>query len=327
MKNMTKVGLVTFIAGNAYQDYIPLLAYSIGKSYPEYHLFIFINSSLRADIKNTIVIINKWYKNLHIFEHTFEDCPNMCRYKAQTLRWFLWDNQFKELDYLYYIDSDIFYVREPLPLHEQHIIHMNAIGSDCVSNMSRKTLLSNHDFVQIGRSLKYGGIKNLIKYLKTPYAMRMSGLHFVKVSSYFTNKMLQVMDEYKKLIYTDDIAQKCCFINDEAILYAMMSEAGCNMKVFAEQTSSISCFGFDNPTNKEFCPHHGFHLGIFRLGTTESMPSWAKAQLDSNDYVYYVNKYKEYLADPQFKAIIKNMPIQITSAIEQMNRYYGIKDL
>lgn len=322
-----KVGLTTFIAGDAYQDYIPLLAYSIGKSYPEYHLYIFVNTVLRNDIKKFVVHIQKWYNNLHIIEHTFEDCPNMCRYKAQTLRWFLWDDQFRNLDYLYYIDSDIFYVREPIALHEQHITHMKSIGSECASNMVRKTVLSNFDYVQLGRSVKYGGFANLIRYLKTPCAMRMSGLHFVKVSTYFTDKMQKVINDYRKLLYDDKITVKCCFVNDEAILYSMMKEAGCNMNAFAIQSSSVSCFGFLDPTNHEFCPHHGFHLGIFRLGTPSTMPQWAKDQLDSDDYQYYVSKYREYAADKEFNDILAQMPERITSAVQEMNNYYGINTI
>ena len=49
-------------------------------------------------------------------------------YIAQTLRWVIWDPIFMKYDYLYIADIDMFYIREPIPLHIQHVEHMTLTG-------------------------------------------------------------------------------------------------------------------------------------------------------------------------------------------------------
>lgn len=322
--NMEKVCLTTYIYGDQYQEYIPLMLYSVARSYPEYSIYIFINGSLRNDIKNTIRLIDKEYKNYEIIEHTFDDCPKIRPLHAKTLRWVLWDDRFLEYDYLYYIDSDILYVKEPISLHEQHMRHMEHIGSDCVSNISRKTLLSNTNYVQIVRTLVYAGPIATLKYFKAPFSMRMSGIHFVKTATYFKHITPELLSKYKKDIYSNNVFKKTIYANDESVLYSMMQEGGCDMSVFAIQNTSTSMFGFNEPEKKEFCPHHGVHLGIFRFSLDE-MPAWAKEQLESDDYHYYIEKFKaDYLSDPLFHQLYKYFSTSIKDALDKMYKYYMI---
>lgn len=135
-----KICLTTFVQGHLYQEYLPMLIYSIGKAYPEYDVKIFLHDTLRDDLRPALDMIRSTYDRFEIREHTFADCPNMNSLVARSLRWVLWDESFRDYDYLYTIDIDMFYIREPQELMEQHIEHMNYIGSDCVSNFAVLTL-------------------------------------------------------------------------------------------------------------------------------------------------------------------------------------------
>jgi len=321
-----KVCFTTYIYGDNYQDYIPLILYSVYKSYPEYSVILFVNGLVREDIKYSIESIRKYYGNFEIVENTFDDCPSMNSLKAQSLRWVLWHKRFEEFDYLYYIDSDILYIREPIPMHIQHMKHMDFIQSDCASNILRKKILSNTDFVSMYFAYKYGGWRTFIEYLKASSVYRMSGIHFVKVNTYFKYLNSNIRDKYKEGIYNGRAFIATKFADNEALLYNMMKEAGCNMKVFAIQNTSISMFGFNMQERKEFCPHHGIHLGLFRVAISE-FQQWRKAQLDSADYSYYIEIFvKDYMNDPKFKAIKKIFSKKLILVFNRMYAYYKIKE-
>lgn len=319
-----KVAIITYVYGDTYQDYIPLILYSIGKSYPEYYSYIFLYGTLRTDVSEYVDLIRSQYNKFKIIEHTFDDCPNMSPLKAKTLRWVLWDDSFKEYDYMYYIDSDILYVREPIPLHEQHIRHMNYIGSDCVSNIVRETKLKN-SIIQIARTFKYSNNPfTVIEYLFKKISYRFTGIHFVKTDVYFRYISQKIIIKYKNMIYSGAAYAKTVYANDEAVLYEMMKESGINTSVFAIQTTSTSMFGANLPEKKEFCPHHGVHLGIFRWDL-QNIPDWAEEQLKSEDYRFYVNRFKElYMVDPLFIKLYNMFNDNIKVYIERMCKYYDI---
>ena len=106
----------------------------------------FLHDTLRDDLRPALDMIRSTYDRFEIREHTFADCPNMNSLVARSLRWVLWDESFRDYDYLYTIDIDMFYIREPQELMEQHIEHMNYIGSDCVSNFRRINVIRKTPF-------------------------------------------------------------------------------------------------------------------------------------------------------------------------------------
>ena len=323
-KKHMKICLTTFIYGNTYQNYIPLILYSVAKSYPEYHVKIFINGSLRADLRNSLNLIEHYYTNFSIIENHFNDCPEMTPLKAKSLRWVLWDESFLDYDYLYYIDSDILYMREPMALHEQHINHMKFINSDCVSNIMRKKEIRNSDLFLYLSVIKYGGISSLLRYPFNKFEYRMSGLHFVKVSSYFKYLTVEKLEWYREKIYNGKAFNGLLYPNDETLLYYMMKESGCNVSNFAIQQSSSSMFDFNNPYKKEFCPHHGIHLGIFRVPNYQNI-EWTKEQLDSEDYLYYRNIFQqEWLSDIDFHSLYPLLPYEIQKTFKDLINYYNI---
>ena len=107
-----KICLTTFVQGHLYQEYLPMLIYSIGKAYPEYDVKIFLHDTLRDDLRPALDMIRSTYDRFEIREHTFADCPNMNSLVARSLRWVLWDESFRDYDYLYTIDIDMFYNKE-----------------------------------------------------------------------------------------------------------------------------------------------------------------------------------------------------------------------
>lgn len=153
----------------------------------------------------------------------------------------------------------------------------------------------------------------------------MSGIHFVKVKEYFNYITPDVMAKYKKDIYSSKVFRKTVMADNEAMLYNMMKEAGIDMSVFAVQRSSSSMFGFQNPEKREFCPHHGIHMGIFRAELS-LLKDWCIEQLESDDYQYYKEKYKtEYVNDPLFQKILNNSSERVRYKFGKLNEYYGIK--
>ena len=71
-----KICLTTFVQGHLYQEYLPMLIYSIGKAYPEYDVKIFLHDTLRDDLRPALDMIRSTYDRFEIREHTFADCPN-----------------------------------------------------------------------------------------------------------------------------------------------------------------------------------------------------------------------------------------------------------
>lgn len=322
--NPPKVCFTTYIYGDKYQNFIPWVLYSVGKSYSEYHVIIFINGSLRDDLRP---LIDKIKGNFDIVENTFNDCPKMVPVKAQSLRWVLWHEKFKEFDYLYYIDVDMLFIREPIPMHEQHIRHMNFIGSDCVSNILRRKVLPHgiKDWYTTYFNLKYGGVKSVVRQMFARSVLRVSGIHFVKVSTYFKYLAETKIEKYKKSIYSNKGLRRLAFVNDEHFLYKMLEECGVDMSRFAIQQTSTTMFGMNTPEKAEFCPHHGLHMGIFRM-PVEGMPKWATDQLESDDYAYYITEFKrQFLHDPLFNELLAQSPQHIKDTFKRMYQYYKIE--
>ena len=65
-----KICLTTFVQGHLYQEYLPMLIYSIGKAYPEYDVKIFLHDTLRDDLRPALDMIRSTYDRFEI--QTFE---------------------------------------------------------------------------------------------------------------------------------------------------------------------------------------------------------------------------------------------------------------
>jgi hypothetical protein len=172
---------------------------------------------------------------------------------------------------------------------------------------------------------KYGGIKAVLQYFMTKDVYRMTGLHFVGIAEYYKNITPELLNKYKQYIYDGKIINITKVDSDEPLLYMMIKESGWDMTHFAIQHTSTSMFGFNNPEKIEFRPHHGIHLGIFRSDIDE-IPKFALAQLDSEDYKYYVQQFKKViLVDPFFHELYEQQPDYIKLTFSRLYQYYDIK--
>lgn len=316
---MEKVCLTTYVYGDKYQDYIPLLIYSIGKSYPLYHAMIFLYGGLRDDIRDQLEIVKRAYADFEIVENTFFDCPRMDALKSKCLRWVLWNDRFLDFDYIYIVDIDILYVPEKIPLHEQHKMHMDYIGSDCVSNMRRFTRPDMRGSLSILK--RYGWVVS-IRYLLSKGEYRLTGLHFFKPVVYYKYFTADLRKKFTDCIYRSKIYEYTRIMNDEVFLYAILQASGIDTDCMSIQTDSYSSLDPDNPLRGEFRPHHGIHLGIFR-NSLDKLSESAKQILNSGIYKYYYHYYRSSIKnDPIFSLLSINFNNKIKGYFESLERYY-----
>lgn len=318
---MNKVCLTTYVYGDKYQDYIPFLVYSCNVAYPDYDLMLFIHGKLREEIRTQIDLIGK--QNLFLKENAYDDCPKMSSLKARCMRWVLFDDRFLQYDYLYIVDIDILYIKEPMPLHVQHVLHMKKTGmpyDNIVRHFTRQPL----KIVSLARRIKYAGLVSFGKYLvgsRDDY--RITGLHFVNVKEYFAILDAQARDKYRQMIFDGSLVKLSLSTNDEAIFYEMLFREGLHPERLAVQTNPYTMLDFNNPEREEFRPHHGIHLGIFRQDL--STDGKQKKVLDSEVYMYYAKEFKDkYAKDPLFWTLLEMSSEGIQKQFDNLFRYYGI---
>lgn len=321
MNNNTKVCLTTFIYGIQYQNYIPFLLYSCYKAYPEYDVVLFLYDKLDEKIRTQID--NLELKNkLVIHENHFSDCPKMSPRKSQSLRWVVWDDVFIEYDFLYTVDIDMFYLKEPTPLHVQHIQHMKHIQLP-VSNLRREIRYNPFDIRTLAIRLKYAGLKSIFNFFTfNKTETRVTGLHFVDVKKYyaiFTNELRQ---KFKNDIYTGNYLNYVMFPNDEILLGKILTTLDIDIAKFGLQQNSVNMLDFTKPERTEFRPHHGIHMGIFR--SSEYADSTIDI-LETPTYKFYLQKYiSEIVVDPVFIDLLKNSPDNIKESFKNLHEYYKI---
>ena len=316
-----KVCLTTFVYGEAYQAYIPFLMYSCYKAYPEYDMVIFVYKSLAKNIKKQIEKLN--YSNVTIIENSFSDCPQMTPRISQCLRWVLWDLSFLQYDYLYIVDIDMLYVREPKPLHEQHIEHMRITGL-CFDNMRRIHKRNPFKLSSIGQRIKYAGTKAILKYLfGSRIEYRATGLHFIKVSEYYSAIPQDHLSSIRKQIYSGDWLNRVMYPNDEVFLYKILENHNLHPEKMAIQSNSCKSLDFNSYLTPEFRPHHGIHIGIFRNPVPlEERISDLKI-LQSDAYIYYKTiVINSYFADKEFLSILSLAPESIKNSYNRLLEYY-----
>lgn len=321
MKKQSKdrVCLTTFIAGERYQEYIPFLVYSCNKAYPEYDILLFLHEKLSSDIRKQVELLN--VQNVSFIEETFGDLRKPTSIQSMGLRWVLWDDRFLQYDYLYVVDIDMLYFKEPIPLHLQHIEHMKTTGLP-FDNMIRKTVRDPLNLIFLGQRVKNAGLVSIFRYFfgkKEEHLL--SGLHFINVGKYYEKFTEQYRDKYKSDIYTSRFYRYCLWPNNEVLLYYMMADVFGDISMLGVQDSSFEHMDFNNPSVKVFRPHHGIHLGTFRM---KLEPNTCPL-LNTEAYAYYVNAFKsEMLNDPVFMQLLSDAPLRIKQSIKRMGYYYDI---
>jgi hypothetical protein len=323
MNNNTKVCLTTFIYGIQYQNYIPFLLYSCYKAYPEYDVVLFLYDKLDEKIKVQIDSLELKNKVV-IHENHFYDCPNMNPRKSQALRWVVWDNIFNNYDFLYTVDIDMLYIREPIPLHIQHIQHMDYIGLP-ISNLRREFSYNPFNIKTLAYRILHARVKSIFQFfLNDKKITRLTGLHFVDIKKYYSIFTQELRDKFKEDIYTDNYLKYVMYPNDEALLACIVESLDIDISKLGLQKNSTNMLDFNHTQRLEFRPHHGIHMGIFRGGQSITSPH---PILESNAYTYYLVKFKkEVLNDSKFYQILEDAPDNIKIAFKCLFQYYGINN-
>jgi hypothetical protein len=325
---MNKVCVTTYVYGEKYQDYIPLLIYSIHKAYPDYYIVLFLHGKLRKEIDTQLRTCDL-YDNLEIKENVFADCPKMSPLKAASFRWVLWDDVFLNFDFLYIVDIDMFYIREPQELHIQHISHMKTTGLP-FDNMRRKKINPQKlklFIISFMIRIRHAGMKKIMDYIlsynKIEYCL--SGLHFVDIKQYYSFFTAEKRNFYKELIYSGNYLEYIMNPNDELLLYRINSDLGFDLDKISVQTDETASLDFNNPERMEFRPHHGIHLGLFRRADNNFLRGYEKNILNSSTYKYYVNIFiNEIKDDPKFIILYQTFNKKLRIYFERFYHYYSI---
>ncbi|MGB1308737.1 MAG: hypothetical protein ACPG6B_07490 [Oceanihabitans sp.] len=191
----------SFVFGN-YQKYIPYYIYSIRKTYPLSFVKIFVEKELDFNIKSALQVLQE--NNITNFEIVKVDIE-YADYKnfkikgggGKLIRWLVGFEYFKEFEYVYIGDIDIFFLKEEVSVLHFHKAQLKQLQLP----FSNKV-----------RLFKDG---NLTK--------RLTGLHFFKTKEYF-EKVEPIISKIKKdAIFRSEYLQG--LKRDEHFLYKINKEA------------------------------------------------------------------------------------------------------
>lgn len=322
--------LTTYVAGINYQAFIPIFVFFAKKAYPEYDIMLFLHETLDFEIEK-VLKENNLYEDVIFRENIFSDGYSMLSRKAGSCRWLLWDDCFYDYDYLYVVDIDMLYIREPKPLHVQHVERMFYTGLP-FDNL-RRICVYDFSLRGLAQKLKYSGwkgVKSYIRNIKKPISM-LSGLHFIDVRKFYTSKNLEILENYRNRLNDKYYFPELPIPNEEVLLFEIITSMGYDSGVLGCQTcdsDNLLMLPFEDTKRKMFRPHHGIHLGIFKKQYysewNESTKKILKPILDSNTYRYYVEKYSEIYHSDEFQEILAIMPSRVREYIFRLNDYYNI---
>ena len=325
------VCVTTYVWGDKYQLYIPIAAWSMKKMYPEYDIIIFLYDKLNEDLKRILVELDL-YDKIVFKEYTFADCPKMNVHKAMAFRWVLWDDDFERYDYIYTIDIDMFYIKEPLSLHKQHIYHMKHITGLPFDNMRRiipySRISMKGKLTNMMIYVKNFGVKYLYNYLSNcrKDIFMLSGLHFVDVKGYYNVFSKDKIQYYKQQIYSGSYVRNMNTVNNENFLYLLMKELGFDVDRLAAQDFDNAPYAhtnFNNYDKELFRPTHGIHLGNYRGNFSQDK---TRQILNLESELYYKNYMEKMLLnDDDFIKFLSVLPEYILIYFKRYFECAGIE--
>ncbi|MBW3466405.1 hypothetical protein [Arthrospiribacter ruber] len=302
IKTKEKVCVTTFVFGDKYKSYIPLLLYSLKKAYPDYVPIIFIHGELSNKVQSLLKII-KDLGEFKLVENYFSEFDNLERKQGSALRWVIYEDYFLDFDFLYYVDIDIFYLREPIPLHSQHKNHIEKFELP-FSNVKREKITDNRELKTIKKRFdSFGLINTLRQYFNGRVVEnRFTGLHFVVPNEYFL-RVKKAQDLLKEMLLDNSYLNEFQGFSDEPMLYWIIKESGYNVDLFG-QYSEPNSLDFENYKSLDFRPHHGIHLAIFRENNFNKEKF--SVILNSPAYQFYFEAFNYQIkSDPIFNLVLE----------------------
>ncbi|NOR45667.1 MAG: hypothetical protein GQ534_08795 [Candidatus Delongbacteria bacterium] len=312
--------LTTFVFGEKYQYYIPILIYSLLKAYPDYYPIIFVHEEVNKETKTLLNMIRKDLGDFTIVKNHFSDYKIKHLQKGKSIRWITDHEEILNFEYCYFIDIDMFYVKEEPGLLEQHIKHCEVLGLP-YSNLIRKRDFSpwnRNNIKQRFKSLKFSeafklGIKPSIESFK------LSGLHFVKTKEYYQG-LKEVIDRYKGYIFSEkSFTHHPEGFSNECFLYDMINESGMGLPAIVEDYGH-HLLDYRRSDQIGFRPHHGIHLGIFR---DKDYLDMYKKTLLLDFYIEYFVAYRELRNNDNLLIhILDNSPKFIKDHFVLLDEFY-----
>ena len=314
-----KLCITTYVFGDKYKNYIPLFIYSIKKNYPEYGVVVFCKGNLSNSIKKQLEKIQV-LGDFKIVENKFDDVNHDVP-RGASLRWLLWDEKFIEYDSIYIADIDIFYCKEDIGIYEQHKQHSKLINKP-FSNIVRRIEYKNIGIIKrFLRDIKWCGVNfawNNYKQKKLEW--KLTGLHFHDCLHYkenilpLHNQLIKKIENRNEYIYGHSGG-----FNDESFLYDIIKS--CNLSKDIPVVTNNKTMLQNSYKQKEFRPHHGIHLGVFR---SESQINSNTDILSLNIYKKYASLFKENYNDEVYKYIEFHFCDELKNEINLFKKYYEI---
>lgn len=311
--------IVTFIFGREYQGYIPIYFYSIYKHYPEYDAVVYVDRKISQSTQKLVEQIPGYGEKYKIVP-VDRVKKKLSSQQMKAYRWLLYDDMFDAYQYIYIGDIDIYICKESVPLHEQHIRHMNSqklVYSNIVRNYSHAPAILErwqNKLTKIGIHFSVTGI-----YYRFFYHKRLSGLHFVNTEAYYKaiNKQRQ---KFFRVYYKTDIVSrlyswKMKSYSNEALLYYLVAQS--RLRLPKQVSGNADILLCEDPNSYKFRPHHGLHFGMWRdKEKADSVhDKYINSQLCQNFYAQFKNELKH---DELLKEIEKNSPEKIKKIIRSM---------
>lgn len=271
-----KLCITAYVFGT-YSRYIPYYVYSILKSYPDYHVKIFVDKKLSLPEKECMKLIrDNLSDNFSIRENSFQeyDFLNETHIRGggkKILRWLIPEKEFEGFDYIYIGDVDFLIMREEPSLLESHINHC------------RRT------------QLPFSNKIRLIMPGSSDRTDRLTGLHFVIKKPYY-EKIGPYISSY--LEDNDLLLDSLSGINsNEQFLYHLVEQEFDLNKLLDYE---------------DFRPHHGIHLGIARSRGVAPSKTLKKLTQSATAEAFQLDKAREFirtcLEDNLFQKLLLTLP-------------------
>jgi hypothetical protein len=294
------IALTTYVFGEQYHQYIPILLYSLLRAYPESLPIIFVKEVLSPSVRAALIPVEALGK-FHIIERHHQELSFRTVEHGAAMRWFLWHDLFAEFEAIYTVDVDMLYAREEISIYRQHRAHADILGVPFSNMMRPPQTVSRGDLKYLARALWNGAYSHVTSVsVKSPMEMRRAtGLHFVVTRPYY-EEIRGVYEKFWPAVCSGRMfAHHRQGFSDESLLYDMLEVAGWvgQGEIIRGDTSIVS-----DGVLPPFRPHHGVHLGKFRRSDAFSFEV-AKG-LEQPQYTRYLLDAGEMIAETAFQEVL-----------------------
>lgn len=298
-----RLTFIAYVDGDVYQEYIPIMLWSLKKNYPLENVRIFSSSEPREQVQRLIEEVNHPH---YVFQKIDLQSLNRNRLKyKKCLRWIL---PYEKYDigntaYLYFADIDMYYLTFPgTQLLSDHIAHSEYIkqpfSNTVRSRVIKRSYLFNGGLLHFLWLLKNARKKDLIKLLlngRLTYH-RLTGLHFTHKQR-FLKSTANIRAKYFKAFETGNESAFPLGNDDEVLLFEIYQKTMHQLVDLVSKTNdSFEMLNPQQPNRWNYRPHHGIHLGDFRNGILEATKILSEV-IDETYFKHYIQTYSNQIEE------------------------------